>query len=91
MSLMNGFVKAAQEGVVTVVFKKINDGEIRTMPCTLNRALSGNKVPEEIDQRDESDNIAVWALDKESWRSFRVNTVIQWYKGYPTEGVQEAS
>lgn len=91
MNLMDGFVKAAKEGVVTVVFKKIYDGEIRTMPCTLNRKLSGDKIPEEIDQRDESDNIAVWAMDKEAWRSFRTDTVMQWYVGYPIEEDKEAS
>jgi len=82
---MNGFVKAAQEGIVTVVFKKIYDGEIRTMTCTLNRDLSGGNVPEIIEQKDEGDNIAVWALDRQAWRSFRTNTVIEWYKGLPVE------
>ena len=82
---MNGFVKAAQNGVVTVVFKKIYDGEIRTMACTLNRELSNGNVPEILEQKDTSDNIAVWALDREGWRSFRVDTVIQWYAGYPVE------
>lgn len=85
MSNMNGFVKAAQEGIVTVVFKKIYDGEIRSMTCTLNRELSGGNVPEVIEQKDESDNIAVWALDREAWRSFRTNTVIEWYKGEAKE------
>jgi acylphosphatase len=80
---MTGFVRAAQDGAVTVVFKKIYDGEIRTMPCTLNRELSKGNVPELIEQKDASDNIAVWALDKDAWRSFRVDTVLEWYKGYP--------
>ena len=82
---MNGFVKAAQKGPVTVVFKKIYDGEIRKMACTLNRELSNGNVPEILEQKDTSDNIAVWALDREAWRSFRVNTVIEWYEGYPKE------
>jgi len=82
---MDGFVKAAQNGVVTVVFKKIYDGEIRVMPCTLNRELSKDNVPEILEQKDVSDNIAVWALDKDAWRSFRTDTVIEWYEGYPKE------
>jgi len=89
MSDMTGFVKAAQEGVVTVVFKKIYDGEIRVMPCTLNRELSENNVPEILEQKDVSDNIAVWAMDKREWRSFRVDTVIEWFTGYPP--VEEVS
>jgi len=85
MSDMKGFIKAAQKGIVTVVFKKIYDGEIRTMACTLNRELSNNNVPEILEQKDVGDNLAVWALDREAWRSFRTNTVIEWYEGYPKE------
>jgi hypothetical protein len=87
MSDMKGFIKAAQKGVVTVVFKKIYDDEIRTMVCTLNRELSNNNVPEILEQKDVGDNLAVWALDREAWRSFRTNTVIEWYEGYPKEKV----
>lgn len=87
MSDMKGFIKAAQKGAVTVVFKKIYDDEIRTMVCTLNRELSNNNVPEILEQKDVGDNLAVWALDREAWRSFRTNTVIEWYEGYPKENV----
>lgn len=86
---MSGFVKAAQQGVVTVVFKKIYDGEVRTMPCTLNRELSEDNVPEILEQKETGDNIAVWALDKKAWRSFRVDTVIEWFNGYPV--IEEVS
>jgi hypothetical protein len=82
---MKGFIKAAQKGAVTVVFKKIYDDEIRTMVCTLNRELSNNNVPEILEQKDVGDNLAVWALDRQAWRSFRTNTVIEWYEGYPKE------
>lgn len=87
MSDMKGFIKTAQKGVVTVVFKKIYDDKIRTMACTLNRELSNNNVPEILEQKDIGDNLAVWALDREAWRSFRTNTVIEWYEGYPKEKV----
>ena len=33
-------IQALQEGVVTIVFEKVGTGEIRTMPCTLNNAIS---------------------------------------------------
>jgi hypothetical protein len=78
---MNGFIKAAQAGVVTVVFRKIYDGEIRTMECTLNHELSGGKVPEVLEQQEIGDHLAVYALDRDGWRSFRVDTVIDWYEG----------
>lgn len=79
---IKGFVKAAQQGVVTVEFIKIDTEECRVMPCTLNPALSNHNVPEILEQREDSDHIVVWALDKEAWRSFRVSTLVKWYEGY---------
>ena len=72
------FVEAARMGEVTVSFEKINDGGLRVMLCTLNRALSGDRVPEVYEINEESDNIAVWCIDKEAWRSFRIDTVVDW-------------
>lgn len=77
------FLQAAKEGVVTVVFKKIDSDEIRVMPCTLNHILSEGKVPEVFSQRPVSEHYSVWCLDKSAWRSFRKNTVIEWYSGEP--------
>ena len=79
---IKGFTKAARKGVVTVEFTKIDSGEIRVMPCTLNAELSHHNVPEIIEQREDNDHLVVWALDKEAWRSFRVSTLVQWYEGY---------
>lgn len=80
------FLTAAKKGVVTVVFKKLGDGEIRHMVCTLNPAMSGGKVQTLLEQRPENEHIAVWALDREAWRSFRVSTVIEWFEGDGTNG-----
>ena len=76
------FLTEAKQGVVTVVFKKINSDEIRVMPCTLNKDLSNGNA-NITDTDPNSDHFAVWCLDKDAWRSFRANTVIEWYKGYP--------
>ena len=82
--MIDGFIKAAREGLVTVVFDKINDGGRRVMPCTLNPKLSNHNVPEILEQREkESEHLVVWCLDKEAWRSFRVDTLVEWYKGQP--------
>ena len=35
-------LKALYEGVVTIVFEKIDTKEIRTMPCTLNNEISND-------------------------------------------------
>lgn len=76
------FLQAAKEGVVTVVFKKINTDEIRIMPCTLNESISnGNAIVKDTDPNSE--HFAVWCLDKDAWRSFRANTVVEWYEGEP--------
>lgn len=83
--MIKGFVEAAKEGVVTVVFDKINDGGRRVMPCTLNTVLSNHNVPEILEQREESENLVVWCLDKSAWRSFRANTLVKWYEGEPRE------
>ena len=80
---LQNLISALKEGVVTVVFKKINTEEIRVMPCTINEAIlkdNGIKVGiKEIDA--DSDHIAAWAIDKEAWRSFRLETVTDWVIG----------
>ena len=78
-------IEAARDGVITVIFDKINEGGRRVMPCTLNSELSNHNVPEILEQRDESDNIVVWCIDKQAWRSFRVDTLVDWYVGNPKE------
>jgi len=80
---MEGFTKAALEGIVTVEFNKIDTGELRVMPCTLNRELSNHNFPEILEQKDDNDHLVVWSLDKNDWRSFRSSTVVRWYKGRP--------
>ena len=79
------FVTAAKAGPVTVEFRKINTNELRKMPCTLNPALleaAGINVT--VDSMDPAcAHLAVWSLDKEAWRSFRVSTVEKWYEGAP--------
>jgi len=79
-------INALKKGVVTVVFKKINSEEIRIMPCTINETLlEENGVNVGIKEISaESDHIAAWAIDKEAWRSFRLETVISWEEGLPS-------
>ena len=64
------------EGICEVTFTKKN-GEERVMPCTLvfdhipeNLRPKGN-----ITQHRSQDTIAVWCMDKEAWRSFRLDSV----------------
>ncbi len=73
-------IEALKRGTVTVTFTKINTGEIRVMPCTLNPVvLEAHGVKVDIkDISPESEHLAAWALDKEAWRSFRLSTVNGW-------------
>ena len=73
-------LKALQNGTVQVVFKKIDTEEIRVMPCTLNvDVLKENNAHGSVANIDpSSEHYAVWALDKNAWRSFRLDTVVSW-------------
>lgn len=83
----SNLLTALKAGVVTVVFKKVGTEEIRIMPCSLNEEiLTENKVTTNIKDIDLSTEIfAAWAMDKEAWRSFRLDTVVSWEVGYPSE------
>jgi|TARA_B110000503_G_scaffold23073_1_gene35896 hypothetical protein len=78
-------IKQMQTGVATVVFEKIDTKEIRVMPCTLNEEVA--QVPMTIKNYDaKSTSLVMWALDKKAWRDVRVNTIKEWYNGYPEGG-----
>jgi len=78
------FLKAAHDGVVTVVFEKLHTKEKRIMPCTLNEQLSNGNA-NIVKYEPTSDNFVVWCLDKDAWRSFRASTVLEWYEGEPKQ------
>lgn len=73
-------LEALQKGQVTVTFKKIDTGELRIMPCTLDPdVLKANGITSTINYSPtEMEAYPVWALDKKAWRSFRLDTVVQW-------------
>ena len=75
----NNFVKEKlRENVLSVVFIK-RDGTERRMRCTLRGdmipALQGTTEAAQKRVRSE-ENLAVWDLDKEAWRSFRYDSII---------------
>jgi hypothetical protein len=68
---------------LVVDFAKVN-GEIRTMPSTLNESLIPKKtVPEGAPSKSENkrlramDVMAVFATDIQEWRSFKVANVLR--------------
>ena len=73
-------LEALQKGQVTVTFKKIDTGDIRVMPCTLQpEILKANGVTIDINYSPtDMEAFPVWSLDKGAWRSFRLDTVEGW-------------
>jgi hypothetical protein len=73
-------LSALKKGTVTVSFRKIDTGELRVMPCTLNpTVLEANGVSMQIDYSEKNtEHYAVWSIDKNAWRSFRLDTVEGW-------------
>jgi hypothetical protein len=77
------FKKILKKAVVTVNFKKKDDTK-RKMICTLNE----DYLPDLTDDNTEgvskkskiesADAIAVWDLEKQAWRSFRVDSIINY-------------
>ena len=74
----NEIIKALHKGVVTIVFEKIDTGELRTMPCTLNNDVADQSY-------SSPDTILCFGLDVNAWRDVRVDTIKEWYEGYPKE------
>lgn len=77
------FLNYIKENVATVEFRKIGTDELRVMPCTLNPDVMGTTTSE-VNQQAENEHLVVWSVDKDNWRSFRVETVERWYAGYPS-------
>lgn len=67
-----------KDQVLNVTFLK-KDGTERTMKCTLKNDLlpAQEDLENAVQKKKPSDeNIAVWDLDKEAWRSFRFDSII---------------
>ena len=69
-----------QNNIVTVVFTKV-DGTERTMKCTLlpeylpQKHSDGAQLLQESVKVENPNNLSVWDLETNSWRSFRCDSV----------------
>lgn len=67
-----------RDGVLQVTFDNVN-GEQRIMPCTLQTDYMPDMSESKVNQVDEfsvnKSVIRAFAIDKQSWRSFRVDNV----------------
>jgi hypothetical protein len=75
-------IKILKEKVVTVKFKK-KDDTIRKMICTLSEEYLPDikeniEDPEKKKKKENSNTVPVWDLEKLGWRSFRVDSVVEY-------------
>lgn len=77
-----------KEWIMTVTFTK-KDGTKRLMKCTLIKHLLP-KVEEMKGKAENPDVLAVWDLDNEGWRSFRLDSIesISYDRVSTEEGVE---
>jgi hypothetical protein len=60
---------------MNITFKKA-DGSIRHMHCTLHADLLPEATAETTSNRKENiDTLSVWDIDKQAWRSFKLENV----------------
>jgi len=78
--------KLLKERVVTIKFKK-KDDSVRKMICT----LSEDYLPEPEDviegqekkkKKENPNTLPVWDLEKLAWRSFRVDSVVEYESNF---------
>ncbi len=73
MTKREALVKSLQKNVMSVVFTKVN-GEERTMNCTLSEYILPETTSEST-KKENLDVLAVWDIDKDAWRSFRLDSI----------------
>ena len=65
-----------KNNIATIVFEKVN-GDLRKMRCTLKESMLPKYTSEKSDkERKTSEHtLAVYDVDEEGWRSFRLNSI----------------
>lgn len=74
----DGLIDLLRHNVVSVTFTKVN-GEERVMVCTLQANLIPNAPTQNgeliVEGKSASNNIAVWDINAQGWRSFKIANV----------------
>jgi len=73
-------VEELHKGICAVRFTKV-DGTVRSMNCTLNPTLAPS-MPQSIQEDGTGkerniNNVSVWDTDINSWRSFRIDSILE--------------
>jgi hypothetical protein len=75
------FKEQLKTSIGTVKFRKV-DQSIREMSCTLSeKFLPEMEIKEDYSPKiktDNPNNLRVWDLDKQAWRAFRLDSVIEY-------------
>jgi hypothetical protein len=86
MTSKEDLIKLLKEKVVTIKFKK-KDESIRRMVCTLSEDYLPE--PEEVIEgkekkikKENPNTLPVWDLEKLAWRSFRVDSVVEYESNF---------
>ena len=79
---MKDLIAALKSSVVSVKFTKA-DGTVRDMKCTLYKdSIVGLEKPKQLKMAlaeiGEHDAYTVWDIENQSWRKFKVDSVIAW-------------
>ena len=72
-------VEQLKESVCSVTFEKVN-GEVRKMRCTLQESLLPKQESTGKKKEFPDAVVSVWDLDKDSWRSFRIESILTFSK-----------
>lgn len=78
-------VEGLKKNVIKVTFTKVN-GDERVMRCTLHDSILPEQTIGGIKKKENLDVLSVWDLDNNGWRSFRLDSVIDYQV---VEGVKE--
>ena len=73
-------INMLQSGIVNVKFTKV-DGTERVMKCTLVESIVvPHQRTTDKEKKANTNIISVWDVEKENWRSFRFDSIIDIYK-----------
>ena len=86
MTSKEDLIKLLKSKVVTIKFRK-KDDSIRKMVCTLSEDYLPE--PEEVTEgrekkikKENPNTLPVWDLEKLAWRSFRVDSVVEYESNF---------
>lgn len=67
----------ALDALIELTFRDVYSNELRSMRVTLSSEIARKKLGS-IKQSSANEYIALYAVDREDWRSFKSNTIQQW-------------